>query len=410
MSFRWPRVFRSFLLTLLGLMLLAAIAVGAFFGLPLLKPAAGAAERSPSVSDAEPGVRLVDNQTDAIAVPRPVADRLKIQTAPVADARPRLLELRGSLTFDPQELARIKSRFGGEVIEIAQLRDPLASQEKGQSVLRTLRPGDCVKKGDRLAVLWSKELGETKSALVDALSQLYLDQETLKRFEKSGEVIPEQRVLEQRRQVENDFIAADKARRTLQTYRLTDEEIKDIEAEARRIRDRGGERDSQRKKDWPRVDIISRIDGVIAEKNVVIGDYVPDSSFDLFKVANIDRLAVWAHAYEEDLPALQAYEKQLHEQGRALPWKIRLRDNAGFVPVEGTVTRIGLVVDPVQHSIIVEGTVDNKDHHLRAGENITATIALPPAAGEVSISIGALVEDGKESVVFVQTSQGQFSM
>src|SRR5262249_45261931 len=180
--------------------------------------------------------------------------------------------------------------------------------------------------------------------------------------------------------------------------------------EARRHSGRGGERDSQRKKDWPRVDIVSRIDGVIAEKNVVIGDYVPDSSFDLFKVANIDRLAVWAHAYEEDLPALQAYEKQLHEQGRALPWKIRLRDNAGFVPVEGTVTPIGLVVDPVQHSIIVEGTVDNKDHHLRAGENITATIALPPAAGEVSISIGALVEDGKESVVFVQTSQGQFSM
>src|SRR5262249_60086257 len=265
-----------------------------------------------------------------------------------------------------------------------------------------------VKKGDRLAVVWSKELGEKKSELLNALSQLYLDQATLKNMEAST-VIPAQRVREQGQQVESDLIAVDKARQTLESWRLTDEEIKEIEDEARRIRERGGQRDPHKRKDWPRVDVVSRIDGVIAEKNVVQGDFV-DTALDLFKVANIDHLAVWAHAYEEDLPALQAYEKQLQEQGKALPWKIRLRDNAGFVPVEGTVTRIGLVVDPVQHSIIVEGTVDNRNHHLRAGENITATIALPPAAGEVSISIGALVEDGKESVVFVQTSQGQFSM
>src|SRR5262249_47177069 len=205
MSSRWPCVFGSFLPTISALLLLAAIAVGAFFGLPLLKPAAGAAERNTSTADAEPGVRLVKNQTDAIAVPRPVADKLKLQTASTADAKPRLLELRGSLTFDPQELARIKSRFGGEVIEIAQLRDPLASQEKGQSVLRPLRPGDFVKKGDRLAVVWSKELGEKKSELLNALSQLYLDQATLKNMEAST-VIPAQRVREQGQQVESDLI------------------------------------------------------------------------------------------------------------------------------------------------------------------------------------------------------------
>jgi cobalt-zinc-cadmium efflux system membrane fusion protein len=408
MSLRRPGVFRSLVLTLVGLLLLAAIAVGVFFGLPLLKPSASASERNNPVAETEPGVRLIDGQTDALAVERRVSDKLKIQTAPVADAKPRLLEMRGSLTFDPQELARIKSRFAGEVIEIAQVRDPLASQEKGQSVLRPLRPGDFVRKGDRLAVVWSKELGEKKSELLNALSQLYLDQATLKNMETSP-VIPAQRVREQAQQVESDLIAVDKARQTLESWRLTEEEIKEIEDEAHRIRERGGQRDPQKRKDWPRVDVVSRIDGVIAEKNAIQGDFV-DTNLDLFKVANIDRLAVWANAYEEDLAALQTYEKQLQEQGKALPWKIRLRGDAGSVPVEGTVTRIGLVVDPVQHSIIVEGTVDNKDHRLRAGENITATIALPPAAGEVSIPIGALVEDGKESIIFVVTSQGQFTM
>src|SRR5207302_2178635 len=222
------------------------------------------------------------------------------------------------------------SRFAGEVIEIAQVRDPLASQEKGQSVLRPLRPGDFVKKGDRLAVVWSKELGEKKSEFLNALSQLYLDQATLKRMEDSS-TIPEQRVREQRQQVESDLIAVDKARQTLESWRLTEEEIKEIEDEARRIRERGGQRDRQKRKDWPRVDVVARIDGVIAEKNVIQGDFV-DTNLDLFKVANIDRLAVWANAYEEDLPALQAYEKQLQERGQALPWKIRLRGDAGFTP------------------------------------------------------------------------------
>ena len=101
--------------------------------------------------------------------------------------------------------------------------------------------------------------------------------------------------------------------------------------------------------------VFGSFDGVIAEKNVVKGDFV-DSTLDLFKVANIDRLAVWAHAYEEDLPALQEYEKELQAQGKAVPWKIRLRNDAGFVPVEGKVTRIGLIVDPGQHSVIVEGS------------------------------------------------------
>src|SRR5262249_12706584 len=162
-----------------------------------------------------------------------------------------------------------------------------------------------VKEGQRLAVLWSKDLGEKKSELVNALSQLYLDQATLKNFEKASDIIPEQRWREQRHQVEMDLIAVDKARRTVESWRAAEDEIKEIEDEALRIRERGGKRDPEKRKNWPRVDIISRINGVIAEKNVIVGDFVPDSTFDLFKVADIDRLAVWAHAYEEDLPALQ---------------------------------------------------------------------------------------------------------
>jgi cobalt-zinc-cadmium efflux system membrane fusion protein len=409
MNLRRRGVFKPIALTLVGLVMVAAVVAGVLFGLPLLRSAAGA-EQAPASSDNGPSVNLVKGQSETIEVPLQVANKLKIKTAPVTAAKPRVLQLRGSLTFDPQQMTRIRSRFPGEVIELEQVRDPLASHEAGQSVLRPLRPGDPVKKGEVLAVVWSKDLGEKKSELVNALSQLYLDQTTLKNMEKSIDIIPEQRLREMRQQIESDFIAVDKARRTLESWRLTDEEIKEIEDEALRIRDRGGKRDPEKRKNWPRVDIASRIDGVIVEKNVIVGDLVPDSSFDLFKVANTDQLAVWANAYEEDLPAIQAYEKELQTDGKPLPWTIRLRGASEATAINGRVTRIGQVVDPVQHSIILEGTVDNKDHRLRAGENITAAITLPAAKGEVSIPIGALVEDGKESTVFVVTANGQFSL
>src|SRR5262245_34771626 len=173
---RRPAAFKPLALTMLGLAVAVALVAGVLFGLPLLRawtqPANANEERTPAPADL--GVTAVG--TESLQVPQKVKDKLKIKTDPVTDAKPRLLELRGSLTFDLQELARIKSRFPGEVDRIEDVRDPLASAEKGESVMRPLRPGDFVKKGQRIAILWSKDLGEKKSELVNALSQLYLDQ------------------------------------------------------------------------------------------------------------------------------------------------------------------------------------------------------------------------------------------
>ena len=412
MTLRRPAAFRPIAMTLLGVVIVAALAAGVLFGMPLVRAWTQPA-RAGEDQKAEPavrGVRPVPGATDTFGVLPQVKEKLKIKVDSVSDARPRLLEMRGQLTFDPQEISKVRSRFAGEIDRIIEVRDDQASEETGQSVTRPRRPGDFVKKGDLLAVIWSKDLGEKKSELVDALSQLYLDQETLKKVEEgvAKGIIPEQRLLEQKRQVETDLIAVNRARRTLVSWRLSEEEIKEIEDEALLIRKREGKRDPEKQKNWPRVDIVAPITGVIAEKNYVRGDFVSDSSSDIFKLADISHLTVWANLYEEDLAALQAYEKTL--KGKAIPWKVRLRNDAGFTPVDGKVTRIGLIVDPVQHTIIVEGTVDNKDFRLRAGESITAVVKLPPPEGEVSIPIGALVEDGKESVVFKVTGDNQFTM
>ena len=53
------------------------------------------------------------------------------------------------------------------------------------------------------------------------------------------------------------------------------------------------------------IEVRSPLDGVILEKNIALGDLV-DTNLDLFKIADLSRLRVMAHAYEEDLPLLDA--------------------------------------------------------------------------------------------------------
>ena len=57
---------------------------------------------------------------------------------------------------------------------------------------RDLQVGDAVKHGDLLAVLFSVDVGNKKNDLFDALSQLRLDEEVLKRAEaQSHAAVPE---------------------------------------------------------------------------------------------------------------------------------------------------------------------------------------------------------------------------
>src|SRR5437763_892079 len=78
-----------------------------------------------------------------------------------------------------------------------------------------------------------------KSQLVDALSQLRLDEENRERYLAAGTAIPEATVRQARRSVETDRIAIATAERTLRSWRLTEEEVDAVKAEAERIRQRG---------------------------------------------------------------------------------------------------------------------------------------------------------------------------
>jgi multidrug efflux pump subunit AcrA (membrane-fusion protein) len=101
-------------------------------------------------------------------------------------------------------------------------------------------------------------------------------------------------------------------------------------------------------------------------------------------------------------------EERVHEQATVGP--DRLFDVIELVantPVEGVIEEVGSVIDPNQHTVVVKGHIDNKKHQLRAGQFVVVTIALPQPA-EVVLPSSALVEQGRDTFVFIQPDPRKF--
>jgi membrane fusion protein, heavy metal efflux system len=346
-------------------------------------------------ADRAEAVKLVGS--DGLELPAETVKILGVKVASVEKStQPRKLELAGTLGLDTNLLARVHTRFAGEIMQITDVPDESST---GETKFRPLDFGDKVEKNQLMAVVWSKDLGEKKSELVGAISQQRLHEETLRRLEKYRDSVTERSIREAQIAVEQDIVAVERARRTLRSWMLSEDEIKAIAAEAEKIWEKHGKRLPQDDKDWARVEVRAPFAGVVLERNIAPRDIV-DTTADLFKVADLSQLRVWANVYEEDLPAVQTL---------SLPfaWQVRLKADPRNRALPGRADKIGEIVDPSDHTARIMGRVQNRDGHLKAGQFITATIDLPPDAGEVQVPAGALVEDGSESVVFVQPEAGK---
>jgi cobalt-zinc-cadmium efflux system membrane fusion protein len=396
-STRKGKVILSSLVALMGITALVVVGIVVHE----VRPVKAQSSAQVAVREAPERPKRLDAHT--IAVTPEVIRSLDIRTAQVLPAsKSRALPpLPGCLAVDSNRMPCVRPRFAGEVVTLGTPADEATTQGNPDwsNAGRVLRFGDRVRKDQLLAVVWSKDLGEKKSELVDALSRLKLDQQTLDRLQdlfRRGSTT-ERSVREAERAVQADQIAITRAERTLRSWRLTDAEIAAVRAEADRASaNPGGPR--REDEQWARVEVRAPMDGVILEKNVNVGDLV-DTSTVLFKIGDLSRLTVWVQIYEEDLPALQILP-------RPIPWVIRLPSQPNRT-YAGTLEQIGELIDPNQHTALLSGQVENSRGELRIGQYVTATIELPPPSDEVEVPATALVEDGKDSIVFVQPDPGQ---
>jgi cobalt-zinc-cadmium efflux system membrane fusion protein len=404
------------------------VSVGIFFavfvlGMQVPGFAASVKEEKPSADkkDSESGINvtLVKDKPHTLEVPEEVRtvlgfhkdgrDIVAVAQVPTA-MRPLILS--GSTSLDPTHLARIRARFTPtRVVEIAQTHD-LPGIGRGQSEIRELRPGDSVRKGDVLGIFYSMEVGSKKNDLLDALVQLELDQKILDLADdpEARGATPQVLYDSFKRAVYGDRNAIDRALNNLKAWDIPQEEIDALHVAAKELaKDKNawlktvngrwvnGEKqpnDNYRENPWGRVTLKAPFDGVIVERNLHVDEMIIDNTVNLFQIADVSRLLVIANCPEDQLPALEAL-------GIGTPWTVGTVGVDGGLP--GTIEEIGYLIDPMQHTAVIKGYMSNPGQRLRGGQYVSATVRIPPPKGVVEIPLNALIDDGKQPLVFVQT-------
>jgi cobalt-zinc-cadmium efflux system membrane fusion protein len=390
---------------LLILAILIALAVA--FGLVKLPWTTQVAENPDAPAKAKLAVELVAGKPNSLVVPEEVRKSLGIRNGNVDQiavaekpTRTRPLVMPGSTALDPARLIRVRVRFApADVVEIGKIDDPHSSPGNVPPLRRELQAGDPVKKGGLLAVLFSVDVGNKKNDLFDALSQLRLDEEVLKRAEARSAAVPEVFLLGARRNVQADINAVNRAENTLKTWAIPEQDIQAVRDEVKNITSSQDSRalGKERLKQWARVELKAPDDGFIIEQNVALHETIVDNTTNLFQIAKVDPLIVLTAVPEDDLPALQDLRSQTQNH---VGWTVR---TVGAEPIAGLVDDIGYIIDPNQHTAVVRGHIPNPNGLLRAGQFVTANVELLPPKNVVEVPISALVEDGKDSIVFVQT-------
>jgi cobalt-zinc-cadmium efflux system membrane fusion protein len=327
------------------------------------------------------------------------------------------LVLPGSTALDPVLVWKLRAPFAPtDVLQIAKrpsrpgdtelaLVNPApwthAQANASPSVLpsegtgfRELQFGDRVSKGEALAVLHSVDVANKKRDLIDAILQKKLDEELLRKTEAARHAVAEIALLNAQRKLLGDQVALQGALNTLKTWQIPAEDIQAVLDEADRILKNGGKRDGHDEPQWARVALRAPEDSLVIERNLSLHETIVDNSINLFVLARLERLTVLAQVPEGDLPRLERLPSSERQ------WTI---DLAAGQHLAGPISDIGYLIDPNQHTALVRGYVDNPRAILRAGQFVSATIALPAPPDVVEIPIGAVGDDGRQSFVFVQT-------
>jgi cobalt-zinc-cadmium efflux system membrane fusion protein len=350
-------------------------------------------------ADSPSKIRRSESNPGEITVPPEVQNALGLKTAPATlPTRKRTLPaFQGTLNFDSNTLARVQTMFPGTIVELGTIAEPIPSAIPNSPAVtapRALRVGDKVTKGDTLAVVWSKDLGEKKSEYVGALVQLKTDDETFRKLEallkENGTA--ERSVREAERVVKADRIAVEKAEATLKSWRISPDDLATLQTEAEQLFKVDARRTDPAK--WARAEIKAPLSGVILERNVGVVGQVVDPSMDLYRIGDLSSLAVWVHLFEEDLPLVQSLPLPA-------PWVVTVPSRPG-VSFPGKMEMVAASIDPAQHTALVTGSVENKNRELRAGMTVTVTVELTVPTGELEVPAEAVLDDGRESAVFVR--------
>jgi len=240
--------------------------------------------------------------------------------------------------------------------------------------------GDYVKAGQILMTVEGLDIGEIKAGFLIARAMLDYTRANYERQKKLfDEKIGSQKALLEGQSEYEKALAEYKAEdKRIHSVGLTDEEI---------INEKLSEEHTS-----GTLPIKSSINGIVVERNVVIGQLV-DATINAFKVININSVWVDGQIYEKDLQKINQ--------------KTDVVFTSSVYPDErfnGRVIYIGQTVDERTRTITVRGEFSNPKNKLKPQMFGELKIPVDSMAEAILIPDEAVVKETGEEYVFVQTS------
>lgn len=273
--------------------------------------------------------------------------------------------------------ATVEPRAGGS----AEVRAPAAGRIAGGGGRAAGTP---VARGATLVELLvrNERLGEAsvlRLELSQAQTALRLAQEDLARIERlsSAGAIPQRRLAEARGAHET---AASRVR-------IAQEQLQHLEL-SRTGQGTGGPGE--------RVIVRAPIAGVIAEVHATPGATVEAGEV-LYRIVSLDRVNVVGNVSEQHLARLETTTAA----------EIEVPGLPGTVPTTRLVS-VGRVVDPQKRTVPITFELAKPPASMALGQSVTLRLITPPRGAEVSVPANAVVDDGGQTIVFVQTGGESF--
>ncbi|MFC0877406.1 efflux RND transporter periplasmic adaptor subunit [Saccharicrinis sp. FJH2] len=267
-----------------------------------------------------------------ISMTESAAKLADVQTMTVTRGTPqKTIYLQGKVQVDERNIAELTARYGGRI-------EKLFINFTGQNV----------KKGEKLASIYSPELIAAQRELLEAIT-----------FKETRPAI------------------YNAAKSKLKLWDLSDEQIKAIE-----------------EKGEPQVyfNVLSPISGTVMMRHVALGDYIKEGS-PLFRIADLSHLWVVFDAYESDLPWIKDGD-EVNFTVQAVPGKT----------YTGKVNYIDPFINGSTRVAKVRVNVDNKSNALKPEMFVNGTVESEIAASSNDLLIPktAVLWTGKRSVVYVK--------
>ena len=294
-----------------------------------------------------------------------ILDQIKFEPAKIIPIK-KTLDIPGSIEVKQNLLARIGSPVQGRIIEIK------------------VELGKTVKQGDVLAVINSTELAKQQLAYIKSVQMVELK---TKAYERAvllfdADVVSEAQKLERKTELSAAKADMEASKDQLSVMGMTVTEIEAIQSET--------QIDAT-------TNIVAKIDGKIIKKNVNVGQVV-DPTEDIFTIAMLNE--VWGVA--------QVPERQIGflKEGDDLLIDVPAYESKF---VEGKITYLGDIVDPVTRTVTIRTEIDNAHGLLKPDMLITMKVS-GKKIEKTGVPINAIVSIDDIPNIFVKTGENKFLM